>query len=611
MRCREQQYFLFLILVSLAVVGYFSLLWRHYQLDDALIYLRYIRNFHEGNGLVYNLGEKFNGLTSPLYTFIMMGVSYLITNLQTATIVISGLFLLMTAIIAAQIFSKNKWEAIFTALFISSFQYFYTTLGMETSLFLMLISLSIYLYKIESDLFLIALAFLVITRSEGIFLATPMTLDYLIRNKRLPKVTCILISLIIFLSPLVFNYFYYGDFLPVTGAIKIGQGKSQFWGQGWLFFNLPLQVSAALANNKIVECGFLLCLFYGLFALIKERTALLLILFGILLLMFYGGLNIPNYHWYYAPFFLIAILFYCSGVGLLSSIFLSKGWFHRRAYLGLPLLMGMLFLPISIVSFAVPGNIESYVTLGNWIKKNTPENASIGMVEIGTVGWYSERKIIDILGLVNKYNGTYIAKNDVFSWLSHYQPDYILIHDPAWPLEAASMMLQQKAAYQPVAMVNFPGYQLLEKTNKYTDRQIADLAINHQYSQKLLTQMLLSSAIGAPMVLLDSSGLFAHAPSVLHFILPQKTKQIAISYGIKTGASGKHEGVCFEIIREKNNQSLFKQCIDTAEDSLPLLKRNSFDVNGLKGEKLLFKTSCKYSCNYAWSFWHELLIVTG
>ena len=43
---------------SLVILFIHSWQVREYQLDDALIYLRYIRNFIEGNGLVYNKGEQ-------------------------------------------------------------------------------------------------------------------------------------------------------------------------------------------------------------------------------------------------------------------------------------------------------------------------------------------------------------------------------------------------------------------------------------------------------------------------------------------------------------------------------------------------------------------------
>ncbi|VEB38819.1 Uncharacterised protein [Legionella sainthelensi] len=605
---KEKRYFLILMLIPIALICYFSFVWRNFQLDDALIYLRYIKNFQEGYGLVYNIGEKFNGLTSFLYTFFMMGASYFIKNLQLANITISALFMCVTAVFSATIFSKNSWEKLFTAICISVFPYFYTTLGMETSLFLMLISISLYLYKIDSDYFLITLAFLVITRNEGVFLAAPLIIDYMIRNKRLPNIRIIFISSIIFISPYAFNYFYYGGFFPVTGGVKIAQGKSIFWGTGWNFFDVNSMIDGTFSNSKLLEYSFLLFLFYGLFILIRNRLALLLLIFEALLLIFYGGLNIPNYHWYYAPFFLISIIFACRGVGQLSSILLSKGFLNDRAYLFIILTTAVILSLVKIAPLKGQVRHENYANIGGWINHNTPANASIGLVEIGTVGWYSERKIIDILGLVNPYNGAYIGKNDIFSWLTHYQPDYILVHDPAWPFEDSATLLQTTGAYQSVSAFDFPGYKLLEKTDKYDNKQIIGLIENRKNNQKPFSQLLRSSSIGAPYVLLDKDGLFAHAPSTLSYILPKQIKSIYVSYGMRPDAEGKHEGVCFEIIREKNNQKLLQKCIDSQETGAQLVKNDLISFDGNKGEKLIFKTLCKKSCNYAWSYWYELSI---
>jgi arabinofuranosyltransferase len=153
--------------VPLCVVAFFSYLARNYQMDDALIYLRYVRNFHEGFGLVYNPGEKFNGLTSPLFTYVSLAASFLSGNLQLVTTVISAFFLTCAAILGGIVFSNGKWETLFTAVVIGSFGYFYHTFGMETPLFVMLIGLSLYLYKFNSRYFVIALALLTITRFEG------------------------------------------------------------------------------------------------------------------------------------------------------------------------------------------------------------------------------------------------------------------------------------------------------------------------------------------------------------------------------------------------------------------------------------------------------------
>ncbi|HRC70712.1 MAG TPA: hypothetical protein PLS42_13790 [Candidatus Competibacter denitrificans] len=88
----------------------FYLAWvnRHYQLDDALIYLRYVRNFLNGEGLVYNEGVYFNGLTSPLYSYLLILAGALVSNLQVATILLAALFHASALLVLSETFFAKR-----------------------------------------------------------------------------------------------------------------------------------------------------------------------------------------------------------------------------------------------------------------------------------------------------------------------------------------------------------------------------------------------------------------------------------------------------------------------------------------------------------------------
>jgi len=456
------------------LVAFFSYKSKGFQLDDALIYLRYIRNFQNGYGLVYNPGEQFNGLTSPLFSYLMVLGSFFTKNLQILSIASSGCFLAIAAIIGGKLFSKTSLGQLFTSLSIASFGYFYLTFGMETPLFLLLLSLSLYLYKVNSRYLFLSLAFLVITRSEGILLAAPLTIALLVRNKKLPNINILLLSILIFLTPYIINYINYGDFIAATANAKIGQGKSGLWGYGWIFFNIDYLFDWAFSGRKFLAISLIVTSIYGGFLLIRNRVALLSMVFLVLLLGFYGCLNIPNYHWYYAPFFFFFIIFSCSGIESFAKELLRYPWPSNQTFVFLITLTALPFFYINTISLNGGGRNEPYAQVGTWLKENTNQNASIAMVEIGTIGWYSDRRIIDILGLVNKFNADYITKGDVTSWIKDYQPDYILKHEPIWPHEKATIELEKIGAYSPDPTFNQPGFVLLKKTDKYTDGQIAN-----------------------------------------------------------------------------------------------------------------------------------------
>ena len=68
---------------------------------------------------------------------------------------------------------------------------------------------------------------------------------------------------------------------------------------------------------------------------------------------------------------------------------------------------------------------QSYRRLGGWLKDNTAEDALVAVSDIGAVGWYGERRILDMLGLVDPHvsrrPGILHAKFDA---------DYVLAQDP-------------------------------------------------------------------------------------------------------------------------------------------------------------------------------------
>jgi hypothetical protein len=73
---------IFLFFFTIGLITLFTYLGRNFEVDDALIYYRYLQNFISGNGLVYNIGEKFNGLTSPFYTYISIIPTIIFRNVS-------------------------------------------------------------------------------------------------------------------------------------------------------------------------------------------------------------------------------------------------------------------------------------------------------------------------------------------------------------------------------------------------------------------------------------------------------------------------------------------------------------------------------------------------
>ncbi|HEX9725550.1 MAG TPA: hypothetical protein VGC53_14820, partial [Vicinamibacteria bacterium] len=60
--------------------------------DDTYIFLRYAENLANGNGLVFNLGERVEGYTSPLWVLLLGLFSRLGLDLALTSVLLAGLF---------------------------------------------------------------------------------------------------------------------------------------------------------------------------------------------------------------------------------------------------------------------------------------------------------------------------------------------------------------------------------------------------------------------------------------------------------------------------------------------------------------------------------------
>jgi hypothetical protein len=70
----------------------------------------------------------------------------------------------------------------------------------------------------------------------------------------------------------------------------------------------------------------------------------------------------------------------------------------------------------------------TYIQVAEWLRENTPDDASVALLEIGIVGFYSERTVVDTMGLVSPEMIGHLE-----TWLqtlqfavNYYWPDYVV-----------------------------------------------------------------------------------------------------------------------------------------------------------------------------------------
>lgn len=282
--------------------------------DDSYHAFVMSRNLVEGNGFVYNVGERVNAATNPLFALIIAAFYALHHNMFIVGIFSGVLFSGIAAAISLFIVLKDlKSGILFTALLLISRSFMsYTTSGLENPLLFALFALFIVLLNASSwerkslRLFLLALVFslVALTRMDTVLLLVPIVLYVFLWQTRTVSFGKRLFIGLAGLSPFIlwclFSLFYYGFIFPNTAYIKLNTGFPQ---TDYLIRGLAYFV-ATLINDPIV---ILLPILYFILSLLRKSPAHIALSAGCLLYSTYiiwiGGDFMLGRH-YTTPYFL-------------------------------------------------------------------------------------------------------------------------------------------------------------------------------------------------------------------------------------------------------------------------------------------------------------------
>jgi hypothetical protein len=300
-----------------------------YELDDALIYMRYVQNLVDGHGLAYNPGERFDGLTSPLFTYAIVPVALITRNVHFATWLLSAVFTFAAFCVFFAIFREQLkstaapplTSALLGLAISAALPYFFTTYGMETGLFILLCALTLRSYLArEWDRFGLCGTLLILARPEGLTLLAACGLYQLIAKRELPRIRrrTILASLVLLAVVIAANLYFFHVPWAETGAAKIWQGKSGFWGERLTFWNISYLVTPGFAGSTTSAIMLLAAAAIGVLVLGRREINVVLLLFMAFYAAFYTAFNIPNYHWYYSVFFMLLPFYAAAGAGYVA-----------------------------------------------------------------------------------------------------------------------------------------------------------------------------------------------------------------------------------------------------------------------------------------------------
>lgn len=236
-----------LILAAL-VIASFLLIRTAWISDDAAITLRTIDNFLHGHGPVFNIGERVQAYTHPLWFLLLSGASLIIGNIIAAAYFAPILLSLTNLWLFLKFIPKNSNTGLLgvVPLLLSTSYLDYSTSGLENPLshFLILLSaIAAYSFHEKNEYkptaILILGSLLYLTRPDLIIIIMPL-LAIVVHQKNYSK-SRLATSLAIGSTPAVawtlFSIYYYGFPFPNTAYAKLGNGIPimERMGQGLIY----------------------------------------------------------------------------------------------------------------------------------------------------------------------------------------------------------------------------------------------------------------------------------------------------------------------------------------------------------------------------------------
>ena len=461
--------------------------------DDAFITYRYAYKLATGQGFAYNAGRPVLSTTAPLYALVLAAGARIWPDIPALANALSAFALAIAAVLLTFLGRREGSRAVgaLAGLFLVAYPLLWLSLGLETAFFLALALGAILAYQ-SGHLFWMAvlLALATLTRGDGLILSGVIAAGYALRwlmpptggvsrdfRSPIKALGAVGVYVAVMLPLLLWLTWQFGSPLPVTLRAKVAQselGVTGFYAHSTYLQGLGVLLRARLAQSPLVVL-FVPAAVVGLIAMVRRaRWVRLIVAWGAAHLAGYTLLGVTPYYWYYAP--LVPALACLAALGIVDSArwcvdrlgirklaswgvgfgvlwgvalvftLLRSDWAMVRA------LNGPVPLPDDPVSKVLPeAKVGVYEQAGRWLRDHTPPDALVGVTEVGVMGYYADRPMVDFLGLLEPEVAQALARGDLYWALLKYQPDYLALTAVS-PLYAYDLRADPwfQAAYAPV-----------------------------------------------------------------------------------------------------------------------------------------------------------------
>lgn len=222
-------------IVCMTIIGLFvlELIRTAWVCDDAYITFRTIDNFINGYGLRWNINERVQSYTHPLWMFLLSVFYFFTREIYLTSIVISIALSLTSIYLLAFKIAQSSLSALLILLILIFSKAFvdFSTSGLENPLtyFLFALFFLVYLKKdshSQKTIFWLALiaALAMLNRLDNILLLIPTLTLVLWQNRSWKTIGIMTVGFIPFFIWELFSIVYYGFFFPNTAYAKLNTG---------------------------------------------------------------------------------------------------------------------------------------------------------------------------------------------------------------------------------------------------------------------------------------------------------------------------------------------------------------------------------------------------
>ena len=453
------------------VTGLLTLLFASWAYDDPFITYRYAESLSRGLGLVYNPGELRLSTTTPLFALLLAALHTVWADLHGVAVFTGALSLALGGLFLWDLMDApglrfSRWTGL---LFYPLFPLAASTLSSETPLYLALCLGAFASYRRQSyRLAALSAGLAALARPDAVLVALTLGLHYAWSHR--PKKDewrqwlsnlpwqAVAIYLSIGFSWVLFAWITYGSPIPLTLYAKqqqaLVEGSQAFlpgmltiagWYASWLY-----QAQALLALPGLV------------FGLVRLPALRWLAAWTVLYIASYSLLGVNRYFWYYAPLVPLFVLAFGCGLDGLYAIFSASlrkvhttevvtTILHTIISLLPKLVFGFLLLvqlgKLWNMHLSPDARYPIYRAAGEWLRENTPADDSVGAVEVGIIGYYSQRRMVDFAGLIQpdiaQQLGISRSYDGAALWaFEHYPVDTLVAH-----LDTGSVLASEGASH--------------------------------------------------------------------------------------------------------------------------------------------------------------------